>query len=161
MFISIHEARADRLENLLPILLLAEPSESALRWSLENLSDTIYQVNLAEEIVGAATISWQAEPAEIVELAVVNEFQGKGIGKRIVEWLIAEAGRRGKQKIVVGTANSSLDNIAFYQKCGFRMDHIRQDYFWYHSEPVFEHGIEVRDMIVFRYDIQQTRSSDE
>ena len=58
--------------------------------------------------------------------------------------------------LLVGTANCSLDNIAFYQKCGFRMDHVRRDYFWYHRTPVVEHGIPVRDMLVFRYDLVES-----
>jgi hypothetical protein len=33
------------------------------------------------------------------------------------------------------------------------MDHIRQDYFWYYREPHYENGIQVRDMLVFRYDL--------
>jgi hypothetical protein len=52
---------------------------------------------------------------------------------------------------------------ASYQRCGFRMDHIRHDYFRYYREPVFEHGIQVRDMLVFSYDLraqsQEHRSS--
>ena len=55
--------------------------------------------------------------------------------------------------MLVGTGNASIDNIVFYQRCGFRMDHIRQNYFWYHQEPDFENGIQVRDMIVFSYEV--------
>jgi hypothetical protein len=36
----IREARKDELATLFPLLLLAEPSASALSWSLRNLSDT-------------------------------------------------------------------------------------------------------------------------
>jgi hypothetical protein len=41
-----------------------------------------------------------------------------------------------------------------YQKCGFRLDHVRHDYFWYYRTPHFENGIQIRDMLVFRYDLQ-------
>jgi hypothetical protein len=54
--------------------------------------------------------------------------------------------------LVVGTANSSLDNIAFYQRCGFRMDSVRRDHFTYVDPPVSEFGIPMRDMIVFSYE---------
>jgi len=53
--------------------------------------------------------------------------------------------------VLVGTANSSLENIAFYQKCGFRMDHVRRDYFVYVQPPVIQNGIVMRDMLVLRY----------
>jgi GNAT superfamily N-acetyltransferase len=86
-----------------------------------------------------------------MELAIIPEEQGKGLGKAFVAWLLAEARRRCKREMLVGTANSSITNIAFYQKCGFRMDHIRRDYFRYYREPHYENGIRIQDMLVFRY----------
>jgi GNAT superfamily N-acetyltransferase len=154
MKISVHEVDPRQCEPLLPLLLLAEPSESALRWGLANLSDTVYEVRASGQVIGAATLRWKVEPPEILELAVAPGWQGQGIGKQIVEWLIAEAQRRGKQQLVVGTGNSSIGNIVFYQRCGFRMDHVRKDYFWYYREPIFENGIRARDMLVFRYEIE-------
>jgi uncharacterized protein (DUF427 family) len=34
------------------------------------------------------------------------------------------------------------------------MDHVRKDYFWYYREPRYENGIRIRDMIVFRHDLE-------
>ena len=140
-------------EAVIPILLLAEPSRSALRWSLDHLSDTVYRFDEQGELVGAATMRWGDEPAELVELAVAESRQGRGVGQRIVAWLVAEGRRRGARAIEVGTRSTSLGNIAFYQKCGFRPAEVRRDYFWYYPEPIVEHGIPVRDMLVFRYDL--------
>ena len=139
--------------SVVPLLLLAEPSLSALEWSLNNLSDTVYRFDLDDVLVGAATMRWNDEPAELVELAVSSAHQGTGVGRQIVAWLVAEARRRGARSIEVGTSSTSLGNIAFYQKCGFRPSAVRRDYFWYHRERIMEHGIPVRDMIVFRYDL--------
>jgi hypothetical protein len=36
------------------------------------------------------------------------------------------------------------------------MDQIRKDYFWYYREPHYEDGIQVRDMLVFRYELAAT-----
>ena len=135
------------------LLRLAEPSETALDWSLDHLSDTVYRFDRGDALVGAATMRWRDEPSELVELAVAAEHQGAGNGKQIIGWLVAEARRRGRHAIEVGTSSASLDNIAFYQKCGFRPSAIRRDYFWYHRQVLMEHGIPVRDMIVFRYDL--------
>ncbi|HKG95351.1 MAG TPA: GNAT family N-acetyltransferase [Gemmatimonadaceae bacterium] len=153
----IREARPDEIEQLIPLLLLAEPSESALRWGLRNLSDTVYRMDDAAtgELVGAASVRWNDEPCELEELAVAAARQGRGLGKELVAWLLAEGRRRGKRAMVVGTRNASIGNIAFYQKCGFRMDHVRADYFWYYREPVYEHGIRVRDLLVFRCDLAE------
>lgn len=53
--------------------------------------------------------------------------------------------------LLVGTANASLENIAFYQKCGFRLYAVRQNYFDYIQPPIMEHGIPIKDMLVMRY----------
>jgi GNAT superfamily N-acetyltransferase len=149
----VRAARPDEVEALIPLLLLAEESEPALRWSLGHMADAIYRMDVGGELVGAATLRWGEEPPEILEIAVAPGRQGQGLGRRLVEWLIEEARRRGHKALLVGTGNSSLGNIAFYQKCGMRMDHIRRDYFWYYRRPVFEGGIQKRDLIVLRYDL--------
>ncbi len=143
---------ADEIEALVPVLLLAEPSERALRWSLEHLSDAVYRADLTADgsLAASATMRWSGDACEIVELGVVESLHGRGVGRALVVWLCAEAARRGKRAIEVGTGNASLGNLAFYQKCGFRFHHVRQDYFRYHRTPVYENGIEVRDLVVFR-----------
>jgi GNAT superfamily N-acetyltransferase len=153
MNITIREATTNDIEGLIPLLLLAEPSEGALRWSLGRLSDTVYRMDTDGLPVGAATVRWHKEPNEIVELAIAPDRQGQGLGRRLVQWLVEEARRRDRQALLVGTGNASTGNIIFYQKCGFRMDHVRQDYFWYYDEPPLNHGIPLRDMLVFRYDL--------
>ena len=152
MAIAIRQARDDELEVLIPILLLAEGSERALRWGLANLVDAVYRMDDSEHLVGAATMKWRGDPCEIQELAIVAEFQRQGLGKQFIAWLIQEARSNGKKQILVGTANASINNIAFYQKCGFRMDHVRQDYFWYLPSPSYDSGIQIQDMLVFRFD---------
>jgi GNAT superfamily N-acetyltransferase len=155
MNIIIREAQLEEIEELIPLLLQAELSESALRWSLDNLSDTVYRLDEADELAGAATVRWHKEPVEILELAIDRQRHGQGLGRRLLEYLLTEARLRGKQALFVGTANSSIGNIVFYQKCGFRMDSVRKDYFWYHQSPVYENGLRTRDLLVFRYDLAE------
>ena len=151
--VTIRLARPDELRALTPLLLLAEPSASALRWSLENLSDAVYRMDSGGALVGAATVRWEDEPSEIVELAVAASAQGRGLGRRFVRWLLDEAVRQGRRAVEVGTSNASIGNIAFYQKCRFRMERVRKDYFWYDRSGRVENGIEVTDLLVFRWSI--------
>ena len=150
MAITIREVTRRAAGPLIPVLLLAEPSGPSLRWSLRNLSDAIYGLYEDDEALGAATVRWEGDESEIVELGVSAARQGEGLGRRLVEWLVEEARRRGKRAMVVGTANSSLGNLAFYQRCGFRMHEVRRDYFWYYEEPVYENGIRKQDLLMFR-----------
>jgi GNAT superfamily N-acetyltransferase len=156
MAMTIREIEPHEIEELIPVLLQAEASESALHWSLQNLSDTVYRMDEDGKLVGAATLRWHKEPVEIIELAIAETSHGQGLGRRLIEFLIAEARRRGKTEIFVGTANSSIGNILFYQKCGFRMDSIRKDYFWYQQPPDYENGLKVQDLLVFRYDLAKS-----
>lgn len=151
--VEVAEVTGADIEALVPILLLAEPSERALRWSLGHLSDTVYRATVGGRLAGAATMRWSGDPCEIVELGVVESLHGRGVGRAIVHALCAEALRRRKRTIEVGTGNASIGNLAFYQKCGFRFDHVRHDYFRYHRTPIYENGIEVRDLVVFRRDL--------
>lgn len=153
MTITIRQAAPTEIEALIPLLLLAEESERGLRWGLAHLVDTVYRMDDGDNLVGAATLRWNDEPCEIQELAIVEARHGQGLGRQFIEWLIEEARRRGKRHMLVGTANASIGNIRFYQRCGFRMDHVRQNYFRYYRTPVFENGIQIRDMLVFRYDL--------
>src|SRR5215468_4819620 len=106
------------------------------------------------QLAGSAVVRWEEdEPSEIVYIAVAPDLRGYGYGKRIIHFLLEELRRRGGHALLVGTANAALDNIAFYQKCGFRMFEVRRDYFAYIQPPMAEHGIVLRDLLVFRYDL--------
>ena len=76
MAIIIREAQADEIEELIPLLLQAEASESALRWGLQNLSDTIYRMDEDGKLVGAASLRWHKEPVDIIELAIAENRHG-------------------------------------------------------------------------------------
>ena len=87
-------------------------------------------------------------------IAVAPDLRGRGYGKQIIHVLQEELRRRRGHALLVGAANAALENIAFYQKCGFRMFEIRRDYFAYIQPSIAEHGIVLRDMLVLRYDLE-------
>jgi amino-acid N-acetyltransferase len=67
------------------------------------------------QVVGcvALTIIW-ADLAEVRSLAVEDEFRGKGIGRTLVEWAIAEARRLGIRRVMALTYE-----LGFFEKLGF------------------------------------------
>ena len=111
---------------------------------------TSYTAYCGGGIAGAVVVRWGGE-SEIELLAVDAAQRGQGIGRAIVAALLEEARRRGVERLRVGTGNFSLGNIAFYQKCGFRMSHVRRGYFDTIDPPEFWQGIKLRDMIVFDF----------
>jgi len=113
---------------------------------------TTYAAYRAEELVAGAVVRWGDE-SEIEVLAVAREQRRQGIGQIVVARLIEEARTRGASTLLVGTSSIALDNILFYQKCGFRMSHVRKNYFseTYPELKIEWRGIKLRDMIVFDY----------
>lgn len=149
---SVHLRQATTDDHALCLQLLHDADEDDIS-TLAVMTDPASTTYIAYDDttpVGAAVMHWDKAEVELTHLAVTNTLRGRGIGKQIIAALISESRARQMQSVIVGTANSSLGNIAFYQKCGFRMDHVRHDYFSYFTQPVSENGIPVRDMIVFR-----------
>lgn len=141
-------------ERLVPILHDAEEDDERIRAAMDEPACRSYAALVDGEPVGAAVVRWaDGESGEIVYVAVRAGDRGKGYGRQIIAALQDELPAHGRT-LLVGTANSALDNIAFYQKCGFRMHAVKPDYFAYIQPPIAEHGIVMRDMIVFRYDLE-------
>ncbi|MFA6160527.1 MAG: GNAT family N-acetyltransferase [Parcubacteria group bacterium] len=131
------------------LLLLADPSSEAVNKYLKKGS--CFAAFEGGEIVGVyILISKSTDILEIINLSVAEEKQNRGIGKL----LVADAKRRAKKsrakKLLVGTGNSSINQLAFYQKCGFRISGIKKDFFAKnYKKPIFENSIQCRDMVMF------------
>jgi N-acetylglutamate synthase-like GNAT family acetyltransferase len=144
------------VERLVPILLDALPFDDRLRAELASSHVTAYAATLDGELIGSVAVRWE-ETSEIVLLGVAKDWRGLGHGTSIVLEIIEEARRRKVRTLLVGTASVSMDNILFYQKCGFRMDHVRRDYFkeqFPEMEPIIWRGITMRDMIVLSFEFE-------
>ncbi len=55
----------------------------------------------------------------LVRISVDRRFRGRGIGRRLVQRLIAEARARGYQRVVCETNDDWSDAVALYRACGF------------------------------------------
>lgn len=72
-----------------------------------------------------------------------------GIGKLALSFAARWAGEAGADTLRVGTAESSLDAIRFYEQTGFRRSGVRNGFFDAYPEPIWEEGVRARDMIMF------------
>ena len=107
------------------------------------------------EIVGEfVLIKTHPRTIEIVNIAVKDEFQGKGIGKALVFRAIEEARIMNAKTIEIGTGNSGFKQLKLYQKCGFRIVGVDIDFFIKnYDEELFEEGIQIKDMIRLRKEL--------
>lgn len=137
---------------VLPIelLLLADPSEEIISNYISRGKCFIATKN--NETVGVlVVIKTRPETIEIVNIAVKEDFQGKGIGKKLINFAIVYARGQGEKTIEIGTGNSSINQLLLYQKCGFRIVEVDHDFFIRHyKDEIYENGIQCRDMIRLR-----------
>jgi putative acetyltransferase len=77
-------------------------------------------------IVGTGALLPQSAPiAEIVRMSVAAHMRRHGIGRRLLQHLVAHAKARGYRQIIIETTATWHDVIAFYQHHGFQMTHYR------------------------------------
>ena len=91
---------------------------------------------------------------EIKNLAVAPIYQKKGYGKRMLEFL-SETYRGNYSFLQVGTGDSPL-TVPFYEKCGFCRSHVIKNFFTdYYDHPIYEGGVQLKDMIYFRKQLRE------
>lgn len=135
------------------LLLLADPSEKLVSSYLKRGSCWVAEVNGV--VVGAyVLLETRPETVELVNIAVRQDMQGQGIGKKLVLHAVETARNAGYRTIELGTGNSSINQLGLYQKCGFRIIGVDMDFFVRHYEhPIFENDIQCRDMIRLKRDL--------
>jgi ribosomal protein S18 acetylase RimI-like enzyme len=124
------------------LLLLADPSEAIVQDYITR--GECFVAELEERIIGVyVLLPTRSETVELVNVAVSEEHHGKGIGRKLVMDAVEAARSKGYKTIEIGTGNSSIAQLALYQKCGFRIVGVEQDFFFKHyPEAIFENGIQ-------------------
>ena len=135
------------------LLLLADPSEKLVKSYLNK--GICYTAEMKGNTVGVALImETKPNTMEVMNLAVKEEFQNKGIGKQLLLYVIEEIKKGDIKSIEIGTGNPGVVQMLLYQKCGFRIVDIDFDFFRRnYPERIYENGIECRDMIRMRIDL--------
>ncbi|MFL0583975.1 GNAT family N-acetyltransferase [Solibacillus silvestris] len=146
-----------RLENQekvpLEMLLLADPSKIIVEDYVAK-GECFIAENEEQTIGVYVLLPTRPQTVEIVNVAVAENYQGKGIGKLLVSHAIRVAKTQGYKTIEIGTGNSSIGQLALYQKCGFRIVSVDHNYFIKHySEEIYENGIQCIDMIRLSQDL--------
>ncbi|MDU0075293.1 MULTISPECIES: GNAT family N-acetyltransferase [Bacillus] len=150
--LSIRKA-AEPDEALYELLLLADPSKEIVDDYL--VRGECYTAWTSDELAGVfVLLKTRPKTVEIVNIAVKESMHNNGIGRKLIEEAVNKAKQMGAATIEIGTANSSIGQLALYQKCGFRLQAIDHDFFIRHyEEEIFENGIQCRDMIRLYLDL--------
>jgi len=82
-----------------------------------------------EKVLGYGILKKEKENGLIFSLAVLPEMQNQGIGKKILEKLIELAKKENLKKIYLHTRETNFKAIAFYQKFGFNIIKIKENFY--------------------------------
>ncbi len=134
------------------LLLLADPSKERVE-SYIHLGE-FFLATVNSLVLGVYVLVKKSNVMEIINIAVREEYQSKGIGKALLLHAIACAKKAKVKSIEVGTGNTSIHQLAFYQKHGFRIIGIEKGYFVKnYKEKIMENGEQCKDMIRLAYNV--------
>jgi len=133
------------------LLLLADPSRMIVESYLKR--GVVYVGEESGDTIGVIVLKETAKVVvEIMNIAVQQSSQNKGVGKQLIAHAIEETSKRGYARLEIGTGNSSIHQLKLYQQCGFRIVGVDFDYFIRsYDEPIYENGLLCRDMIRLCY----------
>jgi ribosomal protein S18 acetylase RimI-like enzyme len=139
------------------LLLLADPSRDLIDDYLKR-SDVFAAIHNGEILGVLVLFPLTDEIAEIKNLAVKPEYQGRGIGSYLIENAVLIAASNKQKSICIGTANSSSAQLSLYQKLGFEITEIKRDFFINnYPEPIYENGIQAKHMLVLTRQLNAER----
>ena len=137
----------DNKKQYLTLLLLADEQEDMIDRYLER--GTMYVLEDGG-VKAECVVTDEGEGIlEIKNLATEPDYQGKGYGRALIEFLAEKY--TGKYSVLqVGTGESPL-TVPFYEKCGFAYHHRIKNFFTDHYDhPIYECGVRLVDMVCLR-----------
>ena len=140
-------------ERFVPLLLLADEAEAQVRAYYQR-GDlyALWEEDGAQSPLGVVLVlpGANGDDVELKAVAIAPERQGEGWGKRLLGAVVADLRRRGERRVIVGTSNAGVGQMAFYQKAGFRFWRIERDFFTAergYDPAARENGLPHRDMV--------------
>ena len=137
-------------ERYLPLLLLADESQEQVRSYMHDGELYAFVGDDAPAVGIVLTKPTEDGSVELKAVAVDLSQQNRGIGRRMLAAVLDELRRRGVRRVIVGTANAGIGQLAYYQKAGFRLQRIERDFFSPargYPAVMEDNGIRLRDMV--------------
>lgn len=131
-------------KQFLPLLLLADEQEDMINRYLDK--GTMYVLD-DDGVKCECVVTDEGNGIlEIKNIATEPEYQGKGYGKALIDF-VATTYKGEYSTLQVGTGDSP-STIPFYEKCGFIRSHSIKDFFTdNYDHPIYEAGTQLIDMI--------------
>ena len=128
--------RKCKYEDILRVSELEKECFAGESWSYGTIADSFenqtYYMVVAEEggeIVGYGCISSVCETCDLENVLVAEEYRNSGVGSAIMAALVAEAEKRGAEKIFLEVRVSNAAAMRLYLHFGFVGVHARTRYY--------------------------------
>ncbi len=138
-------------KEFLSLLLLGDEQESMIDKYLER--GEMFALYADDIVVAVCVVTDEEEKTlEIKNIAVSPEFQGRGYGKELINFII-NTYKNSHEILLVGTGDSTL-TMPFYKKCGFKESHRIKSFFKdNYDHPIYEAGVELVDMVYLKMNL--------
>lgn len=116
-----------------------EPAAYSHPWSRGNFADSLHAgyscwVYEAEnQLVGYAVMMTVLDEAHLLNITIARDFQGRGLGRALLNHLIDIARRHGAQMMFLEVRPSNKNAIALYESIGFNEFSVRKGYYPAHN----------------------------
>lgn len=134
----------DNKKQFLDLLLLADEQESMIDKYLERGAlFALYDGDLKSICVVTCEDN---DTCELKNIATYKEWQHKGYGSKLIDYISAYY--RDKYKIMIVGTGDVPSIIYFYEKNGFSISHRIANFFTdNYDHPIFENDVELKDVV--------------
>ncbi|QTL51751.1 MULTISPECIES: GNAT family N-acetyltransferase [Priestia] len=149
MSMDLIEIDKDRRASYLNLLLIGDEDEKVVNSYINEGS--LFTIVYEKKEIGVVQclIDEKESAVEVKNIGLKKAYRGRGIGSKVIKKLETLYECNHYSKMIVGTADSSLENIAFYKKAGFYQTGVKKNFFLQYVPPIYENGLQAIDMIMF------------
>lgn len=116
----------EELEKSFPQFL----TKDSVRNRMNNNPFTNFYIETKEEkIVGFINYDLIYDRCELIDIAVVEQEENKGLGTKLLEWMIKDCTERNVKSITLEVKITNKKAIHLYEKFGFTKVAIREKYY--------------------------------
>lgn len=121
----------DDLDQIMEI----EPQIYSHPWSRGNFSDSLHAgyscwvYELEGQFIGYAVMMMVLDEAHVLNISIARDYQGRGLGRALLQNLIDVARRRGAQIMFLEVRPSNLAARGLYDSMGFNEFSVRKGYY--------------------------------
>ncbi len=134
------------------LLLLADETKEGIHKYLFESEVYIAKLSDNDAHIGVFCLyPVNSDTIEIMNIAVSEQYQNRGIGSHLLTESFKIAKEQGYKELIVGTADCGMKQIRFYEKNGFVKYDVRKNYFTdIYDTPIYENGIQLKDMVMLK-----------